>query len=52
MSDLTWIELIHTSNRLDRFIQLCMIQAHRDFEKAEKDEFKKLYLNIKEDLEI
>ena len=48
----SWIELIHTSNRLDRFIQLCMVQAHRNLDPPEKDEFKKLYLNIKEDLEI
>ena len=42
-----WIELIQTNNRLDRFIQMCMIMAHRDFNDLEKAEFKAIYLKIK-----
>ena len=43
-----WIELITTSTRLDRFVQLSMIMAHREFNEAEKDEFNKLYKYFKE----
>ena len=48
MNQFIWIELLQTNNRLDRFIQLCMIQASRNLEKPEKDEFKKLYLLLKD----
>ena len=43
-----WIELITVSTDIDRFVQLCMIMAHRDLDDLEKKEFKKLYLRLKE----
>lgn len=48
MSELTWIELITTTTRLDRFVQLSMIMAHRKFTIEEQIEFKKLYCYFKE----
>ena len=52
MNELMWIELITVSNRLDRFVQLCMLMAHRELDDLEKKEFSKIYKTIKEDLEI
>ena len=48
MSELTWIELVTVTSRLDRFVQMCMIMAHRDFNDLEKAEFKAIYLKIKD----
>ena len=42
-----WIELITVSTQIDRFVQLCMIMAHRELDDIEKIEFKKLYLRLK-----
>ena len=47
MNELMWIELITVSTEIDRFVQLCMIMAHRDLDDLEKTEFKKLYFRLK-----
>ena len=47
MNELMWIELITVNTKIDRFVQLCMIMAHRDLDDLEKTEFKKLYLELK-----
>ena len=51
MSELTWIELVTVTKEIDRFVQMCMIMAHRDLDNYEKLEFKKLYLKYKGDEE-